>query len=381
MPVACWLRVVPVRHAEPQARGVFVILADARGGRVGREVPGPAPSWPRHERPQRRSPLDPGPAGPTALVARAARRPGPERARRSPARHGQALPVAAQAIHRAWRTCREGGETPAARLAMQQTLAPVQRRLRAILRQGQRGRGRKTARGSEDLGVGWPSIWVFLAAVGMAPPQNATPRDIRLATLGGARVWEPRATRARAGSNGCSRSAPSHGPGAVHPSATCAPPWPPPAGDGPLRRRRHPAPQHEVRRPEPAKPPGAAPPPPVAAPGLAPAAVAARVPRSPLGPGWRARPGASAPARPRPRRHLATVAAPGVVRAPPQNGHGRPARRRAGHSACRPSRIAVTPALSVPPRTHPPERAQKSLVPQGENRRWREEPPDVGPNP
>ena len=98
-------------------------------------------------------------------------------------RYGKALHGAALAIHRAWRSFKAAGETPAARLAMQQTLAPVQQRLRATLEQGCRGRDRKTARLCDYLCVSWPSLWVFLTVDGVAPTNNATERDMRRAVL------------------------------------------------------------------------------------------------------------------------------------------------------------------------------------------------------
>jgi len=99
------------------------------------------------------------------------------------ARYGKALHGAALAIHRAWRSFKEAGETSAARLAMQQTLAPVQQRLHSTLKQGWCGCDRKTARLCDSLCVRWPSLWVLLTVAGVAPTNNATERDMRRAVL------------------------------------------------------------------------------------------------------------------------------------------------------------------------------------------------------
>jgi transposase len=120
--------------------GTLYRVADTRSGRIGREMLGP--QYPGHVISDRFSGHNWIPDPRHQLCWSHLQRDAQAVIERGnpAARYGKALHGAALSIHRAWRSFKEAGETPAARLAMQQTLAPVQQRLRATLEQGRRGR-------------------------------------------------------------------------------------------------------------------------------------------------------------------------------------------------------------------------------------------------
>ena len=98
---------------------------------------------------------------------------------KSAGEYGKGIHRAAVAVFGAWQNFQQAGEGPAARVAMQAALEPVQQALRPLLRQGRRSRTRKVVNLCKALDEAWESLWLFCSVPGVEPTNNGSERRIR----------------------------------------------------------------------------------------------------------------------------------------------------------------------------------------------------------
>ena len=98
---------------------------------------------------------------------------------RTAAGYGKGIHRAAMAVFHAWQDFQQAGEGPAARVALQAALAPVQETLRPLLRQGRRSRTRKVVNLCKAMDEAWESLWLFCSVPGVEPTNNGSERRIR----------------------------------------------------------------------------------------------------------------------------------------------------------------------------------------------------------
>ena len=98
---------------------------------------------------------------------------------KSAGEYGKGIHRAARAVFGAWQNFQQAGEGPAARVAMQAALEPVQQALRPLLRQGRRSRTRKVVNLCKALDEAWESLWLFCSVPGVEPTNNGSERRIR----------------------------------------------------------------------------------------------------------------------------------------------------------------------------------------------------------
>jgi transposase len=76
----------------------------------------------------------------------------------------------------AWEQFQQDGD----RRRLKRTVAPLQRELRALLRQGSKGKRHKLVRGfSKNLLKVWPALWTFTEIAGVEPTNNRAERALR----------------------------------------------------------------------------------------------------------------------------------------------------------------------------------------------------------
>jgi transposase len=82
----------------------------------------------------------------------------------------------ARRLFRAWEQFQQDGD----RRRLKRTVAPLKRELRALLRQGSKGKRHKLVRGfSKNLLKVWPALWTFTEIAGVEPTNNRAERALR----------------------------------------------------------------------------------------------------------------------------------------------------------------------------------------------------------
>ena len=104
-------------------------------------------------------------------------------------RGGTAAPIGRRAlvvqhdVFAAWHAFRAGTTDAAARVTLQQTVAPLQDTLSAVLADGAAGGDPNTAGLCRALDRLWPALWTFVYEEGVEPTNNAAERALRPAVL------------------------------------------------------------------------------------------------------------------------------------------------------------------------------------------------------